>query len=395
MQALIRLNARIYGLIVCIFVLSGYDAVHAMELEARVKELHGSLVTLKKKLTSLKSGLESIKSSLSGKAHSSKRKASGPVVHSVAKKLRGNKSPSTGLKKKPRPSPATPSSGGKLATPGSKKKPIVLPFADMIEKLKNDPYRMYGSLNVLDQINNENPFLIHQAFEKVLQGHQSFLTDPEARILARVIASLHKNLSPENLAILDKIKDKIALTKDEVSVFKDYYKLHYKRTSQGKALLAKIKPKGTSVEVTPSPVPSSVSGDSGIPVAPPLKSPPTPPKLPPPTSAGSKAPLKPAVGKPESVSAGSGDLMSKITAGAGGLKKRTQKEIEEDNQRRAAKLLEQQKAKDAASGKTSAETSEAVQDSLFSSLKAQLAKVAKATHGSDDDDEDDYDSDWD
>jgi hypothetical protein len=365
MQALVRLNARICRLIVCIFVLSGYDAVHAMALEDRVKELHGSLVILKKKLTSLRGGLESIKSSLSGRVGPGKRKASGPVVHSVAKKLRGNKSPSTGLKKKP----STPSSGGKLATPGSKKKPIVLPLADMIEKLKNDPARMYGSLNVLDQINNENPLLIHQAFDKILQGHQSFLTDQETRIIARVIASLHKNLSPENLAILDKIKNKIALTKDEVSVFKDYYKLHYKRTSQGKALLAKIKPKITIVEVvTPSPVPSPGSGDSSIPVAPPFKSPPPPPKPPALPSEGSAlkpTPSKPAAGKlPAS---GSTPLSF----------------VEELAAKKLKKLV--------ITAKEAKPKEKELVDILSDALNARRDKVEE----SDDDDEDDSDSDWD
>ncbi|MBS1987989.1 hypothetical protein JST56_03260 [Candidatus Dependentiae bacterium] len=369
MQALVRLNARICRLIACIFVLSCYDAVHAMALEDRVKELHGSLVGLKNKLTALKDGLKSIKNSLSGNAHSNKRKASRPVAHSVPKKLRGNKSPSTGLRKKPRPLPATPSSGGKLATPGSKKKPIVLPLADMIEKLKNDPARMYGSLNVLDQINNENPLLIHQAFDKILQGHQSFLTDQETRIIARVIASLHKNLSPENLAILDKIKNKIALTKDEVSVFKDYYKLHYKRTSQGKALLAKIKPKITIVEVvTPSPVPSPGSGDSSIPVAPPFKSPPPPPKPPALPSEGSAlkpTPSKPAAGKlPAS---GSTPLSF----------------VEELAAKKLKKLV--------ITAKEAKPKEKELVDILSDALNARRDKVEE----SDDDDEDDSDSDWD
>lgn len=398
MRSLRYLSTRIFGLIVSIFVLSGGQSVDAMGLEARVKDLHGSLVSLKKKLTSLRDGLQEVKNSLAGKAYSGKRKRSvsdsGFVVKSLKKSVKPLPSIPTSAAK-PRPTGLKKPLSGKKPLSIVSKKPIVLPLSDMIKKLINDSNRWLNCNNMLHHANKNTPLVIHQAFEKMLQGNQDLLEDSEARILALVIGSLEKNLSPENLVILNKIKNKMALTKDELDVFKYYYKLYYNKTSEAQALFAKIKPKITMTEVAPSSGSSPVSGPAPLvtPVeslTPPVsgpKSPPPAPKLPntPLSSGGSKStPVKkPSVSGPAPVSI-TDQIKSK---GMGYLKKLSEEDIEKDKARRAEELAKKQQEKDKVAGEASTQTKAAAADSMFESLKANLGKRAEAIQGSDDDDE--------
>lgn len=367
------------GLIVCIFVSSGGQSVDAMGLEARVKDLHGSLVSLKKKLTSLRDGLQEVKNSLAGKAYSGKRKRSVSDSGFVVKSL----------KKSVKPLPSIPTSAAKHGSTGLKK-PIVLSLPDMIKELINNlHFRSANSIILAD-----NPVLIHSAIDRLLKGNQSKLTDQDWKILGRIVVlGDHRLTKLESRPLLEKIAKKENLTEDEVLLFKDYYKFAFAK--EARALLAKIKPKITMAEVAPSSGSLPVSGPATLvtPVessTPPVgapKSPPPAPKLPdtPLSSGGSKStPVKkPSVSGPAPVSI-TDQIKSK---GMGYLKKLSEEDIEKDKARRAEELAKKQQEKDKVAGEASTQTKAAAADSMFESLKANLGKRAEAIQGSDDDDE--------
>lgn len=304
------------GLIVCIFVSSGGQSVDAMGLEARVKDLHGSLVSLKKKLTSLRDGLQEVKNSLAG--HGSKKLG------------------------EQRPLPPTPHTS--------------------IETLIKSENRLFLASAAFSKIEHAETY---KALEKVLLNNQGSLTEKEKEIIAYVIAILlHLNaeLAKEKIEEIQENKPISSATK---KIILNYFKSNFGKNSDAKALLERIKPKITMTEVAPSSGSLPVSGPAPLvtPVespTPPVggqKSPPPAPKLPDKSLSPVGASPAPKVKIGESlkpVADGSGDLLNQIKAGKELKPVVIKKETLEEKAEREAKETPEQKAQRALKEKTEA-----------------------------------------